>query len=283
MRSRTRAHPISVRERDVVLAHLARDARENLLLMEMVAGIGLSPHASEAPTQVVAAWSGNEIAGVASLRPSIVLDVGMTDEGLAACLPALSALGSGLIKSPAAGVEPVWQALSARGRRALIDRRETAYVRQASSGIPQCSPGPGCVMRRADESELEDLVDAARASLREEDRPDPFEGDPEGFRRWVRGRVPRARLVTQDGKPTFVGYADVRRPEGWLVQGVYTWPAHRRRGYASAGMAGLLSEAFEAGADHVQLAVVEGNVPAVRLYEGLGFEPFCELRTILFL
>jgi ribosomal protein S18 acetylase RimI-like enzyme len=74
----------------------------------------------------------------------------------------------------------------------------------------------------------------------------------------------------------------VRRPEGWLVQGVYTWPEHRRRGHARAGMAGLLSEAFACGADHVQLAVVEGNEPALELYRGLGFEPFCDLRTILF-
>ena len=41
-------------------------------------------------------------------------------------------------------------------------------------------------------------------------------------------------------------------------------------------------EAFEAGADHVQLAVVEGNTAGVRLYEKLGFEPFARLRTILF-
>jgi RimJ/RimL family protein N-acetyltransferase len=32
----------------------------------------------------------------------------------------------------------------------------------------------------------------------------------------------------------------------------------------------------------VQLAVVEGNAAAERLYEGLGFRPFARLRTILF-
>ena len=36
-------------------------------------------------------------------------------------------------------------------------------------------------------------------------------------------------------------------------------------------------------ADHVQLAVVGGNVPAAKLYERLGFSPFGELRTVLFL
>ena len=85
------------------------------------------------------------------------------------------------------------------------------------------------------------------------------------------------------GRVAFVGYADVRRPEGWLVQGVYTWPAFRRRGLARAGMAGLIQEATTAGADHLQLAVVNGNEAAIRLYEGLGFEAFVKLRTILFM
>ena len=79
-----------------------------------------------------------------------------------------------------------------------------------------------------------------------------------------------------------VGYADVRRPEGWLLQGIYTWPAWRRQGLASFGVSALCREAFDAGADHVQLAVVDGNTAARRLYEGMGFRPFAKLRTILF-
>jgi len=80
----------------------------------------------------------------------------------------------------------------------------------------------------------------------------------------------------------FVGYADVRRPEGWLIQGVYTWPEARRRGFARRGMDSIVREAFASGAAHVQLAVVEGNEPALALYRELGFERFAELRTILF-
>ena len=55
-----------------------------------------------------------------------------------------------------------------------------------------------------------------------------------------------------------------------------------RRGFARLGVSQLCREAFEAGADHVQLAVVEGNAAGHRLYEELGFEAFSELRTILF-
>jgi len=47
-------------------------------------------------------------------------------------------------------------------------------------------------------------------------------------------------------------------------------------------MDSILREAFAMGAAHVQLAVVEGNVRASTLYRHLGFEPFSELRTILY-
>ena len=123
---------------------------------------------------------------------------------------------------------------------------------------------------------------AARASLREEGRPDPFDGDPDGFRRWVRGRLHRAHVVEIDGRIGFVGYADVQRTDGWLIQGVYAWPELRRRGLAATGMTALVRQAERAGADHVQLAVIEGNEPAIALYESLGFVPFGRLRTILF-
>jgi predicted GNAT family acetyltransferase len=140
----------------------------------------------------------------------------------------------------------------------------------------------GARVRGAGAADLEALVFAARESLREEQRPDPFSGDARGFRRWVQGRVPRARVVESAARIVFVGYADVQRNEGWLLQGVYTWPRARRRGYGAAGTSALCREAFERGAEHVQLSVVDGNDGARALYEGIGFKPFARLRTILF-
>jgi predicted GNAT family acetyltransferase len=56
----------------------------------------------------------------------------------------------------------------------------------------------------------------------------------------------------------------------------------RRRGHARVGVSDLCREAFAHGAEHVQLAVVDGNEPGRALYESLGFKPFAKLRTILF-
>jgi len=198
-----------------------------------------------------------------------------------ALAPSLSGLGAGLVRSPACGVTRLWSHLERDGRRAVVDRREIAHRLDLSSATVAALPeAPD--LRPARPADLEDLVVAARASLREEGRPDPFDGDPAGFRSWVAGRLGRAYVQEDGGKVVFVGYADVQRSEGWLLQGVYTWPDRRRRGFARSGVAGLARRAAAAGAAHVQLAVVRGNEAAERLYEGLGFRPFLELRTILF-
>jgi ribosomal protein S18 acetylase RimI-like enzyme len=269
-------------EREPVLAFLGEDSRANLMLMDVVARLGEPPAPGEMRAQVAVATRGGELVGVVALRPSIVFDARIQTDAALALVPHLQPLGVGLVKSGEQVVDRVWAELCRqRERYTVIDRLETTYALTPEAARLGGVRNDGCV-RPAGESDLESLVFAARESLREESRPDPFSGDVRGFRRWVRGRVARARVVEQAGRVVFVGYADVRRPQGWLLQGIYTWPDARQRGFAALGTADLCREAFAAGAEHVQLAVVDGNDPARRLYEGLGFKPFGRLRTILF-
>jgi ribosomal protein S18 acetylase RimI-like enzyme len=279
---RLRARLLSAKDREAALVHLCRSPLHNLQLLDLAADLDRVPPATEAQPRMVGAWRRRELVGVASLRPSLVLDSGVDEEMLDAWMPFLEALPSGLMKCGREVATALWDRLARRGRSFLVDRIETAYAVSPDRARKVDLP-PGVALRPAESADLDDLVSAARASLREEGRPDPFEGDPAGFRRWVGGRLERARVIGAEGRVLFVGYADVRRAEGWLVQGVYTFPRARRRGLASAGMSGLVQEAFAAGATHVQLAVVAGNKEASGLYEGLGFEPFGELRTVLFL
>jgi RimJ/RimL family protein N-acetyltransferase len=281
MRS-VQTHLLAPRERDPVLAFLGEDARANLMLMDVVARLGDVPAPGEMRAQVAVATRAGELVGVVALRPSVVFDARIELEVALALAPHLEPLGVGLVKSSEAIVDRVWAELCRqRERYTVIDRLETAYA--LSPETARLAAARGDVrLRFAGEADLESLVFAARESLREESRPDPFSGDVRGFRRWVRGRTGRARVVEQDGRIVFVGYADVRRPEGWLLQGIYTWPDARQRGFGTLGTADLCRQAFAAGSEHVQLAVVDGNDPARRLYEGLGFKPFGRLRTILF-
>ncbi len=272
---------LSARERPAALAYLGRAPRDDLSLLELAANLGRKPAPSEVAVQMLGAWRAQRLVGLLSLRPSLMLDSQMEVDVLDLFVPHLASIETGLVKSVERVVDPLWERLAALGRRALIDRNETAYALLADESLLRDSPDH-VRLRPARRADLDALVIAARASLREERRPDPFDGDPASFRRWVRGRLHRARVLELDGRVAFAGYADVRRSEGWLIQGVYTWPAARRRGVAALGMSDLVREAFESGAQHVQLAVIDGNVAATRLYESLGFRPFARLRTILF-
>lgn len=281
---RIEARRLRPSEREQALEHLARNPRQNLFLLDLTGRLGAPQAKGELPTEIVCAWQDGRVVGVAAVRPSVVFDSAVSADVLEAFFPFLEPLRVGLVKSSVPIVDLLWNRLSHRKRRhSIIDRIETAYVLLASdAGFATSDPAVGTAGRLASSVDLEPLVVAARESLREESRPDPFEGDIASFRRWVEGRVPRARVVEHDGNVRFVAYADVQRPEGWLIQGVYTWPEARRQGLARAGMIDLCREAVAAGTDHIQLAVVDGNDAGRRLYEGLGFKPIGKLRTILF-
>ncbi len=276
-----KVRPLRVRDRGAALRYLDRAARLNLSLIDLVLRLGTPSRRGEGRAELLAAYRGRELVGVAALHPSMTLDATVGREALEAFFPYLAGVGSGLVKSSEEVVDPLWEWLRSHGRRALLDRIETGYTLEARHAR-LVDAGRGVRVREARNRDLDLLVDAARASLREESRPDPFEGDPVGFRRWVRGRVPRATVAEVEKAVRFVGYADVQCERGWLLQGIYTWPRYRRRGLAAAGVSVLCQNAFAAAADHVQLSVVEGNTAAEGLYERLGFRRFARLRTILF-
>jgi uncharacterized protein len=276
-----KARLLGAADREDAARFLAADAQSNLFLLDLVLALGSPPTPGEAAAELWGAWRRRTLLGVAALRPCIVLAAQLPPAVLEVLTAVLAGVENGLIKSSIESANLLWRRLEARGRHALVDRVERAYaLRPGDARL--LDPPSGARIRSASTNDLDALVEAARASLREEQRPDPFDGDPEGFRRWVRGRLPRAQVIEQGGSIVFVGYADVRRPEGWLLQGVYTWPAARRRGFASAGVSSLCRAAFEARTEHVQLSVVEGNEAGGSLYAKLGFRPFASLRTILF-
>jgi RimJ/RimL family protein N-acetyltransferase len=273
---------VGLADREAALHFLSRDAVANLFLLDLAARLGTPPAPGETRTKIVAAWRNDQIVGMAGLHPTVILDANADKEAVEAFIPYLERIEVGLVKSLVPTVDLLWREFSARSsRRVIVDRIEIAYVLHEGDS-KRIEPNAGESARCAANSDLDDLIVAALESLREEGRPDPFVGDAEGFRRWVRGRIARARVVEFAGRVAMVGYADVQRQEGWLLQGIYTWPNHRQRGFASFGVSELCHEAFAAGANHVQLAVVEGNAAAQRLYEGLGFRRFARLRTILF-
>lgn len=275
------ARLLGVDDQEQILAFLTKTPERNLPLIDAVLNLAPRYDSWDLPPTIYGVFSDEDLCGVASFRPSLIFSAGMSAAAVGQLLPLVERIPNGLLKCESNLVDQVWPVLAARGRRTLIDRIEVGYRLYPEELAPVSRDRPGFARPGRDE-DLDDLVYAARASLWEEDRPDPAERDPSGFARWVAGRLARARVVTEAGQLVFVSYADVRRDEGWLIQGVYTWPRVRRRGFAQRGMDAVIREAFASGAAHVQLAVVEGNERATALYKHLGFVPFQRLRTVLF-
>lgn len=74
-----------------------------------------------------------------------------------------------------------------------------------------------------------------------------------------------------------VGLSNVLRSgntDQWLIGNVSVLPEYRRRGIARQLVAACADYACERGASQITLEVIEQNVPAVTLYESLGFEVF---------
>lgn len=80
---------------------------------------------------------------------------------------------------------------------------------------------------------------------------------------WVFGALEGKRLVA-------TARAQAVTPGAWIIGGVYTAPSARGRGHGTAVTRAAVDAALAAGA-RPGLFVREENVPARRIYEGMGF------------
>lgn len=85
----------------------------------------------------------------------------------------------------------------------------------------------------------------------------------------------RGYVALEDGR--IVGVTIVQRhgtTKGWVVSTVGVLPGYRRRGIARAVVEKALAFLKKRGAEKTWLGVINGNTPAQRLYESLGFKVY---------
>jgi GNAT superfamily N-acetyltransferase len=85
----------------------------------------------------------------------------------------------------------------------------------------------------------------------------------------------RGYVAIEDGR--MIGVTIVQRhgtTNAWVVGTVGVLPEYRRRGIARAAIEKSLELMKEHGAEKTWLGVINGNTPAQRLYESLGFEVY---------
>jgi predicted GNAT family acetyltransferase len=89
-------------------------------------------------------------------------------------------------------------------------------------------------------------------------------------------------LVWEDRGP--VSYAGSSTPAGGVVRigPVYTPPAHRGRGYASALVAAISQLSLDRGAAACCLYTDLANPTSNRIYLAVGYRPLCDVTLRLF-
>ena len=101
-----RARMLTGDARAAGIERLSRVAQHNLLLLDLVDPGGRESTPDELPAQVLGAFRGAELCGLAALRPSLVLESGLEESVLEALLPYFESIESGLVKSPRDVVDP---------------------------------------------------------------------------------------------------------------------------------------------------------------------------------
>src|SRR5262249_22330125 len=85
-----------------------------------------------------------------------------------------------------------------------------------------------------------------------------------------------------DGEPRSMAAASGRTPHGVRVGYVYTPPAHRRRGYATAAVALLSEQLLRSGLRSCFLYTDLANPTSNAIYARIGYEPVCDVVDVVF-
>ena len=85
----------------------------------------------------------------------------------------------------------------------------------------------------------------------------------------------------ENGRLVSIACAFFRMPEIWPIGNVYTHPDYRGKGYAKAVTSAITRDALQSGAKAL-LHVAEDNIPAIRVYEALGYKTITKKPWIFF-
>ena len=136
-------------------------------------------------------------------------------------------------------------------------------------------------LRLAHPSEAPEIAKGSRRAMEEELDLHTERFD---FERLVRSKsdlIERERyfILEEDGHIVFQGYLSALLPEVGQIQGVWVPVDRREEGIATRCMAEMCARSLSY-CDHIVLRVQRRNLPAIAVYEKIGFAPFLEYRSI---
>jgi hypothetical protein len=263
------------------IAFLQRDPMINVYLISR-----LLEERTAAATQIYAVRHNRQIVLLASLATNIVLAADpaenrdVIDSAIAMVAERIVArmLPVRAIISPAFLVEKLWGRLRTR-----IDPPTVVRMNQPVYAIRRRFDFPDLTHSRyAIVDDLDQLVPACAAMHKEEVGIDPMERDTAGYRERIRELIDRRRAIVHIEKGIIAAKCEFSAVSDEAVQlmGVWTHPQFRRRGLARAMLCEVCGHLFRKG-KNVTLFVNDFNLPAVALYESMGFQRIGMNRALI--
>lgn len=263
----------SVADDDVreVIEFLAREPLINVYLLSR-----LEEERTAAVTQMFVIRHQGEIVLVASLATNVVLAAPVTErrdriESATALLAdriATRMLPVRAIISPSHLVEPLWDRLRSR-----LDPPTVVRMNQPIYAIRRRLDFPDLHAARYSRlADLDKLVPACAAMHKEEVGIDPLIRDAAGYRERVRELIALERSIIRMEEGEIGAKCEFSAVTNGAVQlmGVWTHPRFRRKGLARETLREVCGHLFRKGKS-VTLFVNDFNLPAIALYESLGF------------
>jgi len=257
------------------LAYIAQRPYENAFLHGVLAG----GHGSYAPDEVILERERDgPIRGIIYCGAQLV--VAADDEAIAAFAEEMRRhpyLRS--FVGPKAIVDGLWERVRGWYRRpAIVRERQPVYVLWPAA----LAPAEPAAVRRARPDEAPLVADHSARMIAGELGYDPRDTHA-GFVTAVRRAIERGWwwVWIVDGELRFQCNIGTHTPATQQIQGVWTPPELRGRGYATRALAGIARELL-VESETLSLYVNDFNHDAIALYERLGFTRDGMLTTYLF-
>jgi ribosomal protein S18 acetylase RimI-like enzyme len=270
-----RVEPISRTNKKTVLRYLSRAPYLNVFIAHVL----LLDSPPRARSDVVAAVDGREVAGVAYCGRQLAI---------AAEPAALSPLadhvkrrrGERMIVGERETVRAFWQLIRKwhAPPRLVRDRQFVMMVDRERLAAYE----PRTIVRHARLEETGAVADGSAQMVRQELGIDPRRASSD-YSAGVAEMIERKLwwVGTIDGKICFICNIGPWSEQTVQLQGIWTPPALRGKGLATASLAAICDRLLES-LPSVSLYVNDFNDPAVALYRRVGFEHVGDFQTILF-
>jgi ribosomal protein S18 acetylase RimI-like enzyme len=268
--------------RRLVELFLLQRPAENAYLLAQVARGALDRDDIAGP--LIGHWSAGQLAGVCILGSNLVISEPASHTAIEGFAEYARRLGVPfwVAVGPDATIQHFLESYGRDTRQIRLERGNQVLYGLTREAAP--APGGWDGLRQAELEDVETLVALDRRMVSEEIGFDPFTTVIGAYRQgWIRRvRERRAWVIGPvGGSLTFkIDQSAVSRDAVQLA-GIYTAPDARRQGIARGGVGAMCRLLLES-TPLVTLYVHGDNTPAVRLYEGLGFQPLALVRSVWF-